>query len=354
MTTSKEQGKGEALPKRDGCGICTRRADTFVCPDCKVMVYCSSEHQKEHSPAHQAACQAVVQAKQAMDQEEANIKENSGDDFFETYRAKFWTLPETQDYMTNRLKYAEALYAMGTRLGAEMKLENLLEMLHLNREDDLGLRFEIPYLFLRLERAQECYDFLWWWAVVSNDFSVNWRDKHQPFMDKTGADAFDKGDFFVAYYAEIGLALPLVLLKLKMRNDLRNLGRSRAGLSQTFPRELEEEVLKHCCHTDIIADNRRIIHADASYWKEVEKKLDGQIKMLVEWVADMKANFWNTFYFITKNGIQPSDTKLHLSTTNELNDCNHYANLGADAWREDANAMIELEGFAKRYLETDG
>jgi hypothetical protein len=40
----------------------------------------------------------------------------------------------------------------------------------------MGMRCIAAFLFIRLNRDQDCYDFCKWWIAVGNDFSYEWKD----------------------------------------------------------------------------------------------------------------------------------------------------------------------------------
>jgi hypothetical protein len=128
--------------------------------------------------------------------------------------------------MRARFAAAEALLKVDTLPAVEQALAHFSDMLRLCRNDDLGARDVVPALLLRLGREQECYDFLKWWAVVDNR-SYDFDDAKLRFLDIWGADAFEDIDVFTRLGAHMSLSqlVVLMLLKLRMRLDLRHLYR---------------------------------------------------------------------------------------------------------------------------------
>lgn len=75
------------------------------CARCKVMLYCSREHQKWDYENHKPACSAVAHSKVHLDDEEQKLRSEPGDGFmmpanpFETSVGHFWGILGTRDYM---------------------------------------------------------------------------------------------------------------------------------------------------------------------------------------------------------------------------------------------------------------
>ncbi|KAI5289128.1 hypothetical protein KEM54_004353 [Ascosphaera aggregata] len=334
-----------SLPLRDGCGLCgDRKPNLFPCHGCGVMFYCSREHEAQDLPKHQLMCISVASAREDYEGLELRLKQ-APENYFTTQVARFWSERETQQYLRRRKEFADALYAVGTRKGVELRLQHMLKMLHLNREDDLGLRFIVPYLFLRLNQEQDCYDFISWWGVTSNSFATNWRNPKEPFMDKKNADPFENVAFLTAYYAEYGLALPTLLLKIKLRDDLRALQLARQGFGGRLLREIEEEIFTHLCATDVVANNKKIIHADADYWQELEMKLNGQIAELAEWVHEMQPNIWMSLHLVYNEKILVSELSARCNRADDKV-LEYIVTNGRDAWEEDTQALEELKHFS--------
>ena len=66
-----------ALPS--GYGTCGKKQDLLLCSGCKVMPYCSHEHQANHRPWHKTACNAIKKCRVAMQNEESTLNNHPGD-----------------------------------------------------------------------------------------------------------------------------------------------------------------------------------------------------------------------------------------------------------------------------------
>ncbi|KAH8736635.1 hypothetical protein BGZ61DRAFT_527566 [Ilyonectria robusta] len=86
----------------------------------------------------------------------------------------------------------------------------------------MGLREIMPAMMLRSYLDQECYDFVKWWASRDLDSEYDWGDMALPHLDIRGAGVFEEPEFFSQYLA-LNHAFDVLLLKLKLLVDIRNL-----------------------------------------------------------------------------------------------------------------------------------
>ncbi|TLS23816.1 hypothetical protein PpBr36_09031 [Pyricularia pennisetigena] len=87
-------------------------------------------------------------------------------------------------------------------------MDHCTDIIRLCRRGNLGVRYVIPFLNLRLDLEQECYAFLKWWAT--NLFG--WGDVNLPHVDIRNADAFEP--------MRVTHLVVLTLLKLRLYLDL--------------------------------------------------------------------------------------------------------------------------------------
>ena len=81
-------------------------------------------------------------------------------DPFNTSIGHFWGILDTRDYMRAHYGHLEALGKIQTRSSVEVQLDIVRDILRLNRSDNVGVRDRAPHLILRMNKDQECYDFL--------------------------------------------------------------------------------------------------------------------------------------------------------------------------------------------------
>ncbi|KAI0474229.1 hypothetical protein F4859DRAFT_83156 [Xylaria cf. heliscus] len=229
------------LAAMSGCPICypKRRPQTqlLLCSDCKVVHYCSASHQKEHRPAHKAACTSIIKNREKLEKEEATLRAHPGG-AFENGVGRFWGLIETRDYMRARFAAADALLQIDTIKAVEKALAHFQDMLRLCRSDNLGIRDIVPGLLLRLGREQECYDFLKWWAVINDRRHYNgrydWEDISLPYLDISGANAYEAVDAFAGHLSLSQLVI-LALLKLRLYLDIEAYDPQYSDFGSSWP-----------------------------------------------------------------------------------------------------------------------
>ncbi|KAL1843997.1 hypothetical protein VTJ49DRAFT_6401 [Mycothermus thermophilus] len=82
---------------------------------------------------------------------------------------------------------------------------------------------------LRLDRDQECYDFIKWWAHVPG--SYDFGDASRPYLDTRDADVFEPLSVVLTRFQSLSHLVSLTLLKLRLYHDLKAvLGMSDQGV----------------------------------------------------------------------------------------------------------------------------
>ncbi|KAK8066467.1 hypothetical protein PG997_013214 [Apiospora hydei] len=209
---------------------CRRRGkDLFKCGACLLVHYCGPEHQRAHRPAHKTSCLLVKQARAAAAEAEAELRARPGDDyapgdvFDESSGALglFWgRFPATRPYMQALHDHMTTCLNLRTGEAVEAALGRALEMLRLCRGDNLGVRSQVPVLYLRLGRDQEAFDFLKWYAVKGTSADYDWSDMSQPFLDLTGEDALEDLSEPFRKVKDLSFLASMTLLKTRLMLDL--------------------------------------------------------------------------------------------------------------------------------------
>lgn len=75
---------------------------------------------------------------------------------FEEYVGQFWGIQGTRPYMRARFFLVDKLLQIKNFDAVKVAFDHTMDMLRLNRSDNLGLRFIAPSLFLRLGNDQQC------------------------------------------------------------------------------------------------------------------------------------------------------------------------------------------------------
>ncbi|EMT72139.1 hypothetical protein ACKRZS_005400 [Fusarium odoratissimum] len=188
--------------------------------------------------------------------------------------------------MQARHDYISAILNVRTGEAVEIALKESLDLLRLCRGDNLGVRSQVPALYLRLGRDQEAYDFIKWYAV-KGDSKYDWRDMSLPFLDLQGEDAFEAVIEKPYYY--ISFKMALMLIKIRLMKDLESL----QGFLQKKPNATGEErydYVQEEAMSDILLQRADVVAKDD--YKDLIAELKGQILQLYKMVKEDNKHIW--------------------------------------------------------------
>lgn len=285
------------LTASNQCSACFKKEKVSPCEDCNVVVYCSQDHQLAHLPTHKPQCDAIKQAQVALEKEEADVRAEQGEvvtlpgrgaTMFEEYAGYFWEIPETRQYMRARRNLLSALLIINTELAVKAALDNILEMLRLCKGDHLGVRDLAPSLYLRLERDQECYDFLKWWSTDSGDH--DWDDMEAPFLNLKNEDVLEdlKEGNFGKRFSTLSHTASVMLIKIRLVEDLKALQNS-AVLGEKIPQEILYIIQSHVVGS-IVAEKRYLMESKDLLPRINE--IEDQIEKLYRAIDRTNQYFW--------------------------------------------------------------
>ncbi|KAF5007766.1 hypothetical protein FDECE_5938 [Fusarium decemcellulare] len=246
--TSPSTYKGPVGPLHHRCPQCSATGPQLLrCSACRAVRYCSREHQVAHRPEHKTACTKIRKARAKLEQEDHGVRHATADfmtpaNAFESDVGHFWGIMSTRDYMRARFSLADHLLLQGTLDGVDEALSHMQDMLRLCRSDNMGVRDSVPAIMLRLDLDQECYDFVKWWATCDPDGHYDWGDTTLPHLNIHGADVLEDPDF-LGKYPSLDHVVAILLLKLKLLVDIRNLKITRKILAfRRLPLDLWESI----------------------------------------------------------------------------------------------------------------
>lgn len=206
---------------KEGCG---KTEDLLRCAGCKAFHYCGRDHQIEDRPMHKSHCSSIKRARAKVEKEREaliNHSDFTNDNPFENHVGRFWRIVETRPYMMALSSLTQSFQGIKHLDAVQAELDLCMEMLRLSPGDNMGVRGSVPPLLLRLNKDQECYDFLKWHATTGIEKDRDYSDTSR-FLDIKNADIFEPVDFLGgnAYLGVLSLLISLAILKIKLALDL--------------------------------------------------------------------------------------------------------------------------------------
>ena len=288
-----------ALSPKPRCSYCLASSSStklFRCQACTVVSYCGRDDQIAHRPAHKDACNRIKKAQQVLSREEQKLRSNPGDGFitpprlFEEHAGHFWGILETRTYMRSRFALVEALLKIKTYAAVKAAHEHVMDMLRLCRSDNMGVRFMVPALYLRLGKDQECYDFCVWYATTGEDSHYDWGDLDLPFLDVRNADVFEPlRKHMAGKYIQLNHVVGITLLKIRLLLLVQAL-RNASMLAEKVSQELLDAIRVQLVSGTALAG--RLSIKNVSEQTTMIRRLQGQIKKLYRAVDASNEFFW--------------------------------------------------------------
>ncbi|EWZ30385.1 uncharacterized protein FOBCDRAFT_233888 [Fusarium oxysporum Fo47] len=273
------------------CPAGFQSSNLLRCGACQTVKYCGKPHQEADRPRHKVQCVPIKQTKDKLTEEELKLRANPGDDTngnpFDNSVGLFWFFKSTRPYMQARHDYISAILNVRTGEAVEMALKESLDLLRLCRGDNLGVRSQVPALYLRLGKDQEAYNFIKWYAV-KGDSKYDWRDMSLPFLDLKGEDAFEAVTE-KPYYYDVSFKMALTLIKIRLMKDLESL----QGFLQKKPNATGEERYDYLLEeamSDILLQRADIVAKDD--YKDLIAELKRQVLQLYKMVKEDNKHIW--------------------------------------------------------------
>ena len=201
-----------------------------------------------------------------------------------------WSLAVTRNYMRACLGLIQAMAQIVTVESVQEQLEYLMDMLQMCRSDNLSVRILVPSLMLRLDQDQECYDFLKWWAVATEDFTYEWEITDSLYLNIRSANVFESLDVFNKKFRAFTHLVCLVLLKIKLLFDLIRLQQAEVSLRPRAPREIIDMILPLVPQSPIV--KAQCIRMDGHTRAVKIKTLQVQVDILFKYVSIANKYFW--------------------------------------------------------------
>jgi hypothetical protein len=243
-------GTSMEMPLNPQCCACKTEQSLSRCVGCDVVFYCGRDHQTAHWAKHKKACKQIKTTKNKL---EAEIKaldaKPSTSKFtekpFENSVGHFWDIADTRTYMRVRHSHVGALLEIKNRTAVQTALDHLLDMLRLDRKDNMGVRDLIPALYIRLDQDQECYDFLKYWLTCPTKLDDWEEEDDDSFLNIENADALENPTGFGRVNHSLAHYAMLYLLKLRMVLNIVAIELVNKHTEAKCPPQLLEQVQSH-------------------------------------------------------------------------------------------------------------
>jgi len=306
------------LPPTSSCQVCGPRApeSLFKCSRYQCVLYCGREHQSAHFAEHKSLCKRVLKIRNLMETEASKVRNSIEDDWtpanaFETHVGHFWGLRNTRPYMTAKLEVIRALSSIASRPAIEAALAEANDAMRLCRTDNLGIREVVPTLLLLLNRFQEAYDFIKWYATSGNDPHYDWGNMDLPFLDVRDADMAEEMPSPMTQDRNVFFMSNLLFIKLH--------------LAKTVQDELSAKAVANRADLPVgVTDSLGAFLApkgkarSSAELKKLHKKLMGQVDQAFAFSHFQNQHFWNALLDPTPVVMAPKPLQYEPGDVNQV------------------------------------
>lgn len=335
-----------------GCGLCGQLENLERCTECEVMQYCGPDHKAAHYPKHKAACNGIKRKKATMGKQEKKLLDypergmRSPNNYFEQFTGIFWGVHETRPYLRTRFGLVEMRRIKSVE-SVELQLEHLMEMLRLSRHDNIGARYFVPGALLRLNRDQDCYDFVKSWTMLRDGRTI------KLYEESKNSDVFEPVESVLGRFHSIHIAVPLLLLKVKILLDLERLEQVQLYLPRRVRavRGVVDQIQRLVPLSPIVAKDPSLMRREGR--RIAIEKLKSQIDTLF-WTVERKDRLFWPFLMNPRRYLREgpvlfgADDQMRFSLKNQHAMRKDPLGANFDAWNETPCALDVLEAKIKQ------
>ena len=339
------------------CQLCGQLGGLLQqCSRCKMVHYCSDAHQRDDFRYHLRACYEIEDLMDLIDTEGKRLRDYPGDEsvepgnLFETAHGSWGDLEATQDYLEAQEELFSVLKAMHppTQDALKSAVDRLFENERLGSENDDDVDFA-PGLLLRLGLDQRCYDHL--------------RDRHGDYLDRTASidgrsttssgqphqytayndpGPLEPNDFKERDKTHLTTLVALCLLKLRLHLDVSNLANFKDAMQgSNLPTEITHLICGWIPITDIVKDNRSLMHSEPEPLKERALSLASEVSKLIDDVAAMNGHYWPMLLMPHQNH-RPAKSTFHCAAMDSPDRAMMTWHSTNEAWIESPDAFVKL------------
>eukprot|EP01083_Nonionella_stella_P027475 75653_1 len=164
----------------DRCGYCESQQLEKLqkCGRCQLVYYCNRQCQRNDYAQHKGFCLEHKKIHKSMKTHEAVLRDQGY--FTSDNIGHFWGLHDPRDYCRAKHALSECIVSLGHNQNSkrlyEIGLSHLMELLRLCHGDNMGVRDEVCFILLKLNRDQDAYNFIKWWQTIDPDGVYDWGD----------------------------------------------------------------------------------------------------------------------------------------------------------------------------------
>ncbi|KAI1630204.1 hypothetical protein EDD37DRAFT_86256 [Exophiala viscosa] len=286
------------------CIICSTTRKLRKCQGCHVVSYCGRDHQAYDWGLHKMICKCLKKLQDDLHREEERLRSLPGDGirpefhsgpvgslFEEAHEyARFWEIPETQEYMTIRQAMVQGLLEIKTLEAVQAAQRHCTFMIWVNPPDDLDIRDIVMPLYIRLGAIQRCYDELKWCAEEGSDPLYDWGRPRETMQHiEANRDILEDVNDFLREYVSLSLKVAVTLIKVTFLLQVQSL-RNAAILSKRLPQEIVDCVGRQAVNRDVLKKKEIM---DSECHESVIKKLEMQIRIMYVAVKRDSPQVWS-------------------------------------------------------------
>jgi hypothetical protein len=280
----------------------------YDCGDCRAISYCSPEHAQLDESSHKEACSNIYESSQRVEILRQQLVSRIPSPFRHNI-GQFWAMPETSVYLQEMSNLVELLGSIIHRTAVERRLVYAFHVMYFGGSDRQSFRFRVPALMMRINRDQECYDFMKWRSNNHN------RDRLSQMSLETMRVRFANPiitgpriisqDNFVGYIDEdilepieefdretsIMTLIPLCLVKIRFLFEVQRMELAVQAFGSRFPNEVLDMIVKNVPTTKKIAQNQQLVENPFVRLGAMET-LMGQILQLYNKIHSLNPYVW--------------------------------------------------------------
>ena len=282
-----------------GCAVCDSKDDLKTCTGCRVVSYCSKQHQADDRKEHKQYCNFIKEAEASMKAIDERIGRHPLDDSH-PYIARLVRdgrfARDRSVYFPSMFNLSETFERIYTKLSIA-KVVKLAKLMMLYYPDNYFSGGIVASHWMRLDEDQDVYGFIKAWTIWEEaDEKPESRIMPRPIENP---DIMEDVYFFLNVQTRffdmtdtITFMMCLTFLKVKILLDLKDLQNAREAVGPSVPPEVLDGILTNIPRSSTIRANRQIMESpDLS--SEI-KRIDAQVNDLYNKIHRTNYFWWRT------------------------------------------------------------